>query len=478
MFTIGDLLRLDELATRSLTAGVGEQRPVTWAHVCELADPWRWVAGNALVMTTGIPVPAAPDAQCTYIEGMARAGLAGVAIGERMSAPPLSEQMLARARELDFPVLETAHEQPFISLAMAVIDGNNRERQNRIRAAEALYQSLLDLPDASDVAQLLGELSEHLRGTLSLGASPVSPASPRGRVTRGGDGGYTIGLPIDVSRQLRFVPADDDDVDYGLLQHAATIVSGVLATQAALSRQHWLQGSVLLGGLFDESIPPAASAHLVSSNGVEPPFRLAAWEDEEGMKSIERIGAALEAHELRALFTVSEGRMNLLGGGGPSLDALLQELSGTYGYRIGLSESFSDLEQLADARLQTMLTLSDAREPGVHRFADRVPELPFLPTDSATRRQLATAVLGDLLAYDARGRSNLMRTLDVFLAENRSWVRASERLFVHRQTLVSRIAKIEQLTGKSFSSTSDVAVLWFSVQCAIEEGMLEPAEKP
>lgn len=475
MFTIGDLLQQPELETRSLTPGVGESRPISWAHVCELADPWRWLGGNALVMTTGIPVPADPEGQCRYIEKMAESGIAAVAIGERMSAPPLSERMLERARQLGFPVLETAHGRPFITLALAVSEANNLERQQRVRAAEQLYQSLLDLPDSSSIGHLLAELSTHLGGALSIHAAGGSGPHQRGRVQREDDGTYTLPLPIDDSRELRFAPETEQTVDYALLQHAATIVSGVLATQSALSRQRWFQGSILLAGLFDESIPLTAAVDLVGSYGVTAPYVLAAWEGEQDAKdisSIERVGSALDAAEVSALFTVKEGRLNMLSSDSPALIEVLEDLCASTDTRIALSESFSDVKQLADAKLQTILTLSGESGAGVIRFEDRVRDLPFLPQESASRRQLATEVLGGLLDYDARGRSNLVRTLHVFLAENRSWVRSSERLFVHRQTLVSRIAKIEQLTGKSFSSTNDVAVLWFAIQCAIEEGML------
>ena len=46
-YTVAELLGDPELATISLTPGVGEQREITWAHVCELADPWNWLGDGA-----------------------------------------------------------------------------------------------------------------------------------------------------------------------------------------------------------------------------------------------------------------------------------------------------------------------------------------------------------------------------------------------------------------------------------------------
>jgi PucR family transcriptional regulator, purine catabolism regulatory protein len=57
-----------------------------------------------------------------------------------------------------------------------------------------------------------------------------------------------------------------------------------------------------------------------------------------------------------------------------------------------------------------------------------------------------------------------MRSLDAFLAHNRSWQRAASVLHVHKQTLVSRIRRIEVLTGRRLNETADVAELWLALQ--------------
>ncbi|MBN9612312.1 MAG: PucR family transcriptional regulator ligand-binding domain-containing protein, partial [Actinobacteria bacterium] len=82
VFTVRSLLELPSAGTVSLTPGVGEDRAITWAHVCEQPDPWTWLGEGALVMTTGIGVPWGTDAQCAYVKGMWAAGIAAVTIDE------------------------------------------------------------------------------------------------------------------------------------------------------------------------------------------------------------------------------------------------------------------------------------------------------------------------------------------------------------------------------------------------------------
>ncbi|MFO7060447.1 helix-turn-helix domain-containing protein [Pseudomonas aeruginosa] len=47
---------------------------------------------------------------------------------------------------------------------------------------------------------------------------------------------------------------------------------------------------------------------------------------------------------------------------------------------------------------------------------------------------------------------------------NRSWLNAAQRLHIHKQSLVYRIRRIEEISGRSLDSTADVATLWFALQ--------------
>jgi purine catabolism regulator len=57
-----------------------------------------------------------------------------------------------------------------------------------------------------------------------------------------------------------------------------------------------------------------------------------------------------------------------------------------------------------------------------------------------------------------------MRSLSVFLEENRSWQRSAELLHVHKQTLVYRMHRLEELTGRDLRSTADVVQLWMGLR--------------
>ena len=59
----------------------------------------------------------------------------------------------------------------------------------------------------------------------------------------------------------------------------------------------------------------------------------------------------------------------------------------------------------------------------------------------------------------------------MFLQHNRSWLAAAAQLHVHKQTLVYRMRRIEEITGRSLDSTEDVATLWFALRAARMAGL-------
>jgi purine catabolism regulator len=58
----------------------------------------------------------------------------------------------------------------------------------------------------------------------------------------------------------------------------------------------------------------------------------------------------------------------------------------------------------------------------------------------------------------------LVRSLDVFIEHNGHWEKAAAALFCHRHTLRYRIRRVEQLTGRDFSSARDRIEFWLALR--------------
>ncbi|MGX4694977.1 helix-turn-helix domain-containing protein [Streptomyces sp. JNUCC 63] len=56
-----------------------------------------------------------------------------------------------------------------------------------------------------------------------------------------------------------------------------------------------------------------------------------------------------------------------------------------------------------------------------------------------------------------------LRSLRVFLSENNNWEAASSELGIHRHTLRQRMARVEELTGLSVTTTEDRVIAWLAL---------------
>lgn len=192
---------------------------------------------------------------------------------------------------------------------------------------------------------------------------------------------------------------------------------------------------------------------------IDPERLVARWFDELGMEHI---------------FVGEPGRVR-----GFVPDALAEELasrvmaftplgSGTAHLGLGLP---APAELLGRSAIQAKQALDSALEDG-HTVL-RYTELPTvslilgaLGAESST--QLSAALDG---LRDASGEhGSLTETLRVFLAENGGQRTTAARLGIHRQTLISRIQRIEDLTGLSMDRADDRAAAWLALR-AIGAGL-------
>jgi hypothetical protein len=79
------------------------------------------------------------------------------------------------------------------------------------------------------------------------------------------------------------------------------------------------------------------------------------------------------------------------------------------------------------------------------------------------RQSFRSRVLGPVLDYDAAHRSELVRTLEVFLRHSGSWSQAAAELHLHVNTLRYRIGRVADLTGRDLSSFPDRVDLYLAL---------------
>ncbi|MBN2205008.1 MAG: PucR family transcriptional regulator [Thermoleophilia bacterium] len=139
---------------------------------------------------------------------------------------------------------------------------------------------------------------------------------------------------------------------------------------------------------------------------------------------------------------------------------------------VGLSEALAGLAAAPRAAGQARLALThiETEEPGAARvvafdeLGGRYRLLESLPDELL--EQLVRGVVGRLEATDERGGSDLAATLHCFLEHGCSTVETADRLYVHRNTLRKRLARIEEVTGVSLASTGGRVEAYLSARAA------------
>ena len=134
------------------------------------------------------------------------------------------------------------------------------------------------------------------------------------------------------------------------------------------------------------------------------------------------------------------------------------------GLSLGLGLS-APVESLAQSARQASQACETALDRGTRSLRyERIPTVEFvlgmLPTESSGQ----LAGLLDPLRDAAGEHGQLTQTLRIFLSENGGWRPAARQLAIHRQTLASRILRVEELTGLVLSRADDRAAAWLALR--------------
>jgi purine catabolism regulatory family protein/PucR-like helix-turn-helix protein len=500
--TVRAIVEVPDLRTWVHAGEGGLDREVAWAHVCEMPDPAEWLGAGDLLMTTGMAIPAEPDAQRRFVEGLADAGLSGIAIGDRMYAPEVSDEMCAAADERAFPLLFTAYEVPFSAMARAVADANRNEEHARVLETLRLYETARHASVGAQGGELLARLQEtvggrlfvvdHLRGVgVMAGADEPAPAvlaklaeaaarreEPMPAVLRlEADGAPFLAVAVPASRPTTLVVQSDGEpaADLGLLRHVAGLVALEIEREIVERERRRAAGAELLAGLVDGRLTGESAAHLLDDRGLGDEPRVIAACPVGHDDAIADLHLRLEDRAIaHAALRRAPWQFVLLADDDEAIAALRAEVPDTIA--IGLSGPLGRVARAADAVREASWAARAATgdTEGVVRYGERAPSL-FLPRGLSETREAVDEVLGPLLRYDAAHESDLVRSLRVFLELNRSWKDAAAALHIHKQTLVYRMRRVEELTGRRLSDTGALADLWLALKAAEWSGTL-PAD--
>lgn len=180
------------------------------------------------------------------------------------------------------------------------------------------------------------------------------------------------------------------------------------------------------------------------------------------------VGLPPGIHALRHISPDAEQVVVLLADGAPEeanggtsradaeLAALAAELTVPAGTRVGIGSAVTGLAALGEARRLAETALRACpRDGGVVLLDEHLPAA-LVVSSSRLGAALAERVLGPLDRLDPADRDLLVDTLRTWLEADGSAQRAGTRLYCHRNTVLNRLRRFEQLTGRSLARPADV----------------------
>ncbi|MET7275537.1 MULTISPECIES: helix-turn-helix domain-containing protein [Streptomyces] len=247
-------------------------------------------------------------------------------------------------------------------------------------------------------------------------------------------------------------------------EHCTLVADAYRQTEWQLSRRRENRARMLAAGLLDGTsriadLPEAAQALelpeqgryvVVAVSGVNPARSAVA------RAAVVPDGTRVHWHTGAEV----DYGIVLLGAGD---DELPVPADGVPGLRVGVGSPVEGLAAVGEARGLADTALGICPEDGgTVRLADHLPAA-LVVAGPELGRALADRVLGPLLRLEPADRDVLLDTLTTWLDCDGSAQRAGERLYCHRNTVLNRLRRCEQLTGRSLARPADLVEITLSL---------------
>jgi purine catabolism regulator len=479
---VEDLLRSPALQLRLIAGESGTSRRVAWAHVSELEDPTPWLFGAEMIMTTGIGVPTSARRQRAYLERLDDAGVACLAVSEQLSVPPLTDAFLAAADERGFPVVEVPLPVPFMAISQEVAAAVQVDTGQRLNAQLQVFGAVRWLAAGTlSTGEIFARL-ERLSGYTLYACNPqlgpllegvpvpppgharYVPATPASPPTV--PGGYV--LPVSGPRGtagyiLAIERADATPAGVSVVQHIATVAALQLSMQAHEREMLRREGAETLAEMLRGVLDPAVVSRRLAVQGFPAGCRLVLAIVRPKSDSADAVADTLAQGRFPQLVLRQEEELCVL----VPDDAAARSALAADDAVAGISLPFLAGASLGVARREARWAIARAVESGrgmVSYADDRTGR--WLTSESADLRALVDDVLSPVIDYDKAHGGDLLVTIRTWLEHDRQTDKAAHALHIHANTLLYRVRRFEQITGRSLSSTEALAETWLALRAA------------
>lgn len=490
---------------RVLAGGAGLEHRVRHVNVMEVPDILPWVQPDELLLTTAYPLRDDRAALGTLVPELAAKGLAGIAVKPDRYLEKIPQAMLTAADACGFPLIELPPESSFNEIISAVLTVILNEQSLRLQRAAEIHDRftriVLGGGGLREIALTLAELiargvlivdqhADVLTGSGEFDLERLPVAAAMTAQGNGGEDGRWVSITVgDVPATLQPIMVDGEPYgaivalaaadtlstdDLEALQFAATVAALRQVQARALVEDDRRFQAVCLeelvsGHLTDRSVLSERAAAFGWDLSLPRAVLLAQAESSSGgdadtVRSLaDAARAALGGTAI--VWERSTQAAALLAPRGAEPTALVEAAAGlrreaarrlpTTPISIGIGRLRADPLELREshAEARRALEVGRWRSPGEVVIFERMGLDRLLASVSDLELSaFRDTMIEPLAAYDRAHRSSLVDTLEAYVA-TRNAAEAARRLYVHYNTVRSRLARIEELIGPFLSDT-------------------------
>ncbi|XAS71928.1 PucR family transcriptional regulator ligand-binding domain-containing protein [Micrococcaceae bacterium Sec5.1] len=465
-------------------------RPVRWVHSSEVLDIAPLLSGGELLLSGGQALALeSSERQAEYVRELAARGIAALALETGSTLPEVPGPMLEAAEAAGLPVIELRHVVPFVAVMQEINSLLVSESVEQLqRGDQTSHAMAAELAHGGGLDQLLAVLAERTGASarlvspsgLTLGSAASSAAGPAaGSAPPAEDSGLiTVDVPVRGVLAARLELHVPDDGDSGLARVAgerSVDILGLALLQRMPPGLKELAGIELMRAINSGSqswqlqqLGPASgfpangqvAALVIRSTG--------AGHLRSALDALLRIHVPHSASyadnaELIALASLGDGAATRA-----ALMDALRALETPAGSAIALGPVGKGIDEapwsLAEARRTLDLDLVGHGVVDAEAFAvERLAEEHLDPT---TREGFVQRQLGAVLEHDRLRRSQLLRTLTVWLDTGCNTAQAARELHLERQSMHQRLQRIFELCGGDPRGTGRLAALHLAARLA------------
>jgi purine catabolism regulator len=475
---LSDLLAAPGLDLRLHGTVPAAAAPLHWVAVTELEDPFPFLGGGEVVLTTGLRQRTVA-VQRSFVDSVHRAGAVAIGFGTGLSHAKVPAALIDAADGLGLPVFEVPYETPFVALGKMVADALSADHVTQLQELLAAHQSLAGaLLGGNGLPGLLQELSVLLGNSVALyqyGARVFATdvdadggaGAAVGAVTAGAAAGSRHRIPIATGLRDRCtLVITEPYVRPDIVAYAQSLISVELSNQARRrSRDRAVTGQLLTDVVAGRLTGSDASLRLLGA-GISTARRQLTFLVEVASGQVRSLPTLpLPAEFDGAATAVVDGRLVIVvaEGDGAALARILSDyLYGTgLTAKIGFGGSYTEPAGLRWSYFEAKESLQ--RGQGINE-PDRLSLTSLLMSGAdVPLADLAAEALDPLTGFDAVHDAKLLETLEQYLALNGSVAAVADALGLHRNTVRYRLGQITELTGYDPAVTADRVHLYLAL---------------